>query len=61
MVARMSRHTLTPTDDTFRFSPSRRSMKPSSSSDKVAFTGDWDVKRGLKCPDSLLSLSFEDS
>lgn len=36
-------------------------MKPSSSSDKVAATGDWGVKSGAKVPGSPLSLSLEES
>ena len=45
---------------TFKLSPSRRSMKPSSSSDKVGVTGDWGIK-GMEFPGSLPSLSFEES
>lgn len=54
-------HRKTHAQITFRFSPSRRSMKPSSSSDKVAVTGDWGIKKGMKFPGSPPSLSFEES
>lgn len=54
----MGKHIHTP--HTFKLSPSRRSMKPSSSSDKVGVTGDWGIK-GMEFPGSLPSLSFEES